>query len=129
MKKIYQVTVTYLNTIEAKSYEEAEQLTEEMIRDEKLVPNEFETEEVPGEIIDNTIYVYCDEEFDSYEDLLNHLIDSEEIKTFNDWLDSTFHASTIYFNKFVNLEPAYKEYQEDTLEWLIQIGRVVKIIK
>ena len=124
MKKIYQVTVTYLNTIEAESCEDAENRTEEMIRNGDLVPNDFETEEVPGEVVKNIIYVYFDEEFDNYEDILNHLIDLEEIKNFNDWINDSFDASTIYFNKYVNLEPSYKEYQEDMLKWLIQIGRV-----
>lgn len=43
-KQTYYVTMTYLNTIEAESYEEAEQITEEMIREGKIVPNDIETE-------------------------------------------------------------------------------------
>lgn len=46
MKKTYYVTVTYLHTVEAESYEEAEAITEEAIRDGDLVPNDIETEEV-----------------------------------------------------------------------------------
>lgn len=45
-KQTYYVTMTYLNTIEAESYEEAEQITEEMIREGKIVPNDIETEPV-----------------------------------------------------------------------------------
>ena len=44
MKEVYYVTMTYLNTIEAESYEEAEQITEEMIREGKIIPNDIETE-------------------------------------------------------------------------------------
>lgn len=44
MKKTYYVTVTYLNTIEAESYEDAENLTVEMILNGEIAPNDIETE-------------------------------------------------------------------------------------
>ena len=131
MKKIYNVTMTYLNAIEAESYEEAEQLTEEMIRDGDLVPNEIETEIEEGveEQEVKTIYQYFDKEFDDYEEILDYLVDVGEIKTFNHWLDENYSASDIYTFKYENLSSQYREYKEDMYIWLIQVGRVKEIEK
>ena len=131
MKKIYYVTMTYLNTIEAESYEEAEQLTEEMIRNGDIVPNEIETEikDCNEEQEEKTIYQYFDKEFDDYEEILDYLVDIGEIRTFNDWLDNNYSASDIYTFRYENLSSQYREYKKDIFTWCIQVGRVKEIKK
>lgn len=128
-KNTYYVTVTYLNTIEAESYEEAENRTEEMIRDGALVPNDIETEigEYVEEQEEKTIYQYFDKKFDDYEEILDYLVDVGEIKTFNHWLDETYSASQLYNIKYDNLSYQYREYKEDMYIWCIQVGRVKEL--
>lgn len=125
-KNTYRVTMTYLNTIEADSYEDAENRTEEMIRDGDLVPNDIETEIVEE---DNSQYRYEYDgiKFEFYANLIDALIESEEIFSFRDWLNDNYQASDIYENTFEDLELQYEDYKEDILTWCIQVGKVKEL--
>jgi hypothetical protein len=120
--------MTYLNTIEADSYEDAENRTEEMIRDGDLIPNDIETEIAEDIIIDASgiqlRYEYNGNYFEFEEDVINALIEDEEIFSFRDWLNDNYQASDIYENTFEDLELQYEDYKENILIWCIQVGRV-----
>jgi hypothetical protein len=127
-KNTYYVTMTYLNTIEAKSYEEAENLTIKMIEDGDLAPNEIETEIAKDTILqaDNFQYKYeySNLKFKFQEDVIDALIEDEEIFSFRDWLNDNYKASDIYENEFEDLDFQYEDYKEDVLNWCIQVGKV-----
>ena len=128
MKKTYYVTMTYLNTIEADSYEDAENRTEEMIRGGDLVPNDIETEIAKDIITDvnssRPYYEYNELKFEFYEDVIDALVEDGEICSFHGWLNDNYRASDIYENNFEDLELQYEDYKEDILVWCIQVGKV-----
>lgn len=132
MKKTYYVTFTYLNTIEAESYEEAENLTEEMIRDGDLAPNDIETEIAKNKSLSDAIprpvYEYDGFMFEHKEFIIDALVENEEILPFHGWLNENYTASDIYENGFEDLESKYNEYKEDVFIWCIQVGKV-KVVK
>jgi len=131
MKKVYYVTMTYLNTIEAESYEEAEELTEEMIRDGDLVPNYIETEIAKDiEIQEDNIqykYQYNGTKYKDKEEVIDVLILDEEIDTFENWINDSYTACEIYENPYTELEPKYEEYKENIFIWCLQVGRVKEL--
>ena len=128
MKKTYRVTVTYLNTIEAESFEDADNLTIKMIENGDLVPNDIETEIAEDIIIDaNGVklhYEYNGNYFEFEEDVIDALIENEEIFSFKDWLNDNYQASDIYENNFEDLELQYEHHKENILIWCIQVGKV-----
>ena len=131
MKKTYYVTFTYLNTVEAESCEEAENLTEEMIRDGDLVPNDIETEIAKDvSLLDDTqhpVYEYDGFMFEHKEYVIDALVESEEILPFYGWLNENYTASDIYENCFEDLELKYNEYKEDVFIWCLQVGKIKEI--
>ena len=131
MKKTYYVTMTYLNTIEAESFEDAENRTIKMIQDGDLIPNDIETE-IAKDIIqkeDDTQYNYRynDINFEFQEDVIDALIENDEILCFIDWINDNYKASDIYENTFENLEPQYEDYKKDVFKWCIQVGKVKEL--
>lgn len=130
-KNTYYVTVTYLNTIEAESYEDAENRTIKLIEGGDLVPNDIETEIDEDIIIDtnNTQfhYKYNENYFEFEEDVIDALIEDEEIFSFREWLNDNYQASDIYENTFEDLELQYEHYKEDIFAWYIQAGRVKEL--
>lgn len=138
-KNTYYVTLTYLNTIEAESYEEAEMLTEEMIRDGDIVPNDIETKIVNGietENINNTIsqenrvqynYEYNGSKFEFQDDVIDALVEDDEIFSFKDWLNDNYNAYAIYENCFEDFYPQYEAYQENMFKWCVQVGKVKEL--
>ena len=131
MKNTYYVTMTYLNTIEAESYEEAENLTIKIIENGDLVPNDIETE-IAEDIIqeeDNIQYNYRynDIDFELPEDVIDALFDDGAILSFRDWMNENYLASDIYENTFENLELQYEDYKKDVFIWCIQVGRVKEL--
>ena len=130
-KNTYYVTMTYLNTIEAESFEDAENRTEEMIRDGDLVPNDIETE-IAKDIIsqEDSIqhgYEYEGIKFEFQEDIIDALLEDEVILSFRDWMNENYLASDIYENTFENLELQYEDYKKDVFIWCIQVGRVKEL--
>lgn len=128
MKKTYYVTLTYLNTIEAESFEEAENLTIEMIGDGDLVPNDIEIE-IAKDANNNQhpVYEYDGFMFEHKEFLIDALVENEEILPFHGWLNENYTASDIYENAFEDLELKYNEYKEDVFIWCLQVGKVKEV--
>lgn len=123
-KKTYYVTMTYINTIEASSFEEAEKLTIESILNGDIAPNDIETEVEDSEL--GSFYEYDNEIFKDKHTLIEKLIKDGVIDSFKNWVNDEYSAyDVLCLNTYDdNVEDKYEIYKEEMFEWCIEVEKV-----